>query len=295
MRDTFSSYHPIINFTYFCGVIFCAMIFLHPAALMISMAGALAYALNLYGGRGLRLTAVYLLPMMVIAALVNPLFNHRGMTILGYLRGNPITLESILYGAAVGFMFGTVILWFSCYNKVMTSDKFLYLFGKVIPAMSLIFSMVLRFVPRFQQQTKVISNGRKCIGKDVKEGSLRKRLRNGVKILSVMISWSLENSIETADSMRSRGYGLPGRTTFSIYRFDTRDKAALTVLCLLFLVIAAAGISGQSTIQYFPSIKTAGASPVGILGFSAYFLLCFAPVMINFLEELRWRHLQSKI
>ena len=295
MRDTFSRYHPIINFTYFCGVILCAMVFLHPAALAISMAGALAYALNLYGGRGLRLTAVYLLPMMIIAALVNPLFNHRGMTILGYLRGNPITLESILYGIAVGLMFGTVILWFSCYNKVMTSDKFLYLFGKVIPAMSLIFSMVLRFVPRFQQQTMVISNGRKCIGKDVKEGTLRERIRNGVKILSVMISWSLENSIETADSMRSRGYGLPGRTTFSIYRFDTRDKTAFAVLCLLLLVVAAAGISGQTAIQYFPSIKTAGAAPVGVLGFSAYFLLCFAPVIINLLEEQRWRHLQSKI
>ncbi len=295
MRDTFSSYHPLLNFTYFCGVILFSMIFLHPLSLLLSLFGALAYTLRLYGKRGFRLIALYLLPMMLVAALVNPLFNHRGITILGYFRDNPITLESILYGAAVGIMFGTVVLWFSCYNKIMTSDKFLYLFGKVIPAMSLIFSMVLRFVPRFQEQTKVIANGRKCIGKSVQEGTLRERIRNATKILSVMVSWALENSIETADSMRSRGYGLPGRTTFSIYRFDTRDKTAFAFLCLLLLLIAIGAFSGQTAIQYFPAVSIAQPTFLGGLSFFSYFLLCFAPILIDFLEDLRWRHLQSKI
>jgi energy-coupling factor transport system permease protein len=46
-------------------------------------------------------------------------------------------------------MLAAVISWFSCYNAVMTSDKFVYLFGRVIPALSLILSMTLRFVPKF--------------------------------------------------------------------------------------------------------------------------------------------------
>jgi hypothetical protein len=51
-------------------------------------------------------------------------------------------MESIVYGLAAAFMFVTVIIWFSCFNAVMTSDKFIYLFGKVIPALSLILAMV---------------------------------------------------------------------------------------------------------------------------------------------------------
>jgi hypothetical protein len=43
----------------------------------------------------------------------------------------------------------------------MTSDKFVYLFGEIIPALSLIFSMVLRLVPRLKAQSRVIANARK--------------------------------------------------------------------------------------------------------------------------------------
>ncbi|MDD2216742.1 MAG: energy-coupling factor transporter transmembrane component T, partial [Eubacteriales bacterium] len=217
------------------------------------------------------------------------------LTILGYLRGNPITLESILYGVAVGVMFGTVILWFSCYNAVMTSDKITYLFGRIAPALSLIFSMVLRFVPRFKAQIRVISNGRKCLGRDISNGALKQRLKNGIKILSIMVTWALESSIETADSMKSRGYGLAGRTNFSLYRFDGRDKAILIGLGALVLLIITGSFLGQNNIQYFPSILVTEVSSFSIVTFIGYFLLCFMPILINLWEAIRWQHLQSKI
>ena len=295
MGDTFSTYHPIINFVYFTAVILFAMIFLHPIFLAISMAGALVYSLTLNRRKGLRFILIYLLPMMIVAGLVNPLFNHRGLTILGYLRGNPITLESILYGVAVGVMFGTVILWFSCYNAVMTSDKITYLFGRIAPALSLIFSMVLRFVPRFKAQIRVISNGRKCLGRDISNGALKQRLKNGIKILSIMVTWALESSIETADSMKSRGYGLAGRTNFSLYRFDGRDKAILIGLGALILLIITGAFLGQNNIQYFPSILVTEVSSFSIVTFIGYFLLCFMPILINLWEAIRWQRLQSKI
>lgn len=61
-------------------------------------------------------------------------------------------------------MMVTVITWFSCCNVVMTSDKFVYLFGKLIPALSLILSMTLRFVPRFTAQIKVVTQAQRCVG-----------------------------------------------------------------------------------------------------------------------------------
>ena len=56
---------------------------------------------------------------------------------------------------------------------------------------------------------------------------MHQRVRSALRVFSIVVTWSLESGIITADSMRCRGYGLPGRTAFSIYRFDDRDRAAL--------------------------------------------------------------------
>jgi energy-coupling factor transport system permease protein len=219
------------------------MVFLHPVFLAISMSGSFIYTVSLSGKRTLKFALIFLIPMMLVAGAVNPLFNHRGVTILRYMGDNPLTLESILYGVAIAVMFGTVILWFSCVNVVMTSDKLMYLFGRIIPSLSMMFSMVLRFVPKFKNQIRLISNSQKCIGRDISDGTLRQRARHGIKILSIMVSWALENAIDTADSMRSRGYGLPGRSSFAIYRFDSRDRRALICFVILILLVIAGVIN----------------------------------------------------
>jgi len=295
MTDSFSSYHPLVNFLYFAAVILCSMFFLHPVFLAISFLASFIYSVSLGGKKGLKDNLRFLLPMLFFVALINPLFNHEGATILFYLRDNPITLESVYYGIASAVMFISVIMWFACYNALMTSDKFIYLFGRIIPALSLIFSMVLRFVPRFKAQLKVVSHAQKCIGRDTGSGSLVARAKNAMKILSIMTTWALENAIETADSMRARGYGLPGRSSFAFFRFDRRDKAVSLLLLLLIVLVLTGAFLQETSIIYFPTVKMQEPSLGRSLLYAAYFLLCFVPVILNILEEVKWRRLQSKI
>lgn len=205
LKDSFSAFHPAVNFLFFAAAVFFGMFFMHPVFLGISLAASLAYALRLGGRKTARLFLLGVLPLLLLVAVLNPLLNHAGVTILVYVNDNPITLEAILFGAASGVMFASVLLWFSCYNAVMTSDKFLYLFGRVIPALSLIFSMALRFVPRFAAQLKIISNAQKCVGRDLSQGNLLTRARNGLKIFSILITWALENAVDTADSHAGAG------------------------------------------------------------------------------------------
>ena len=257
-RDTFSGYHPTINFLYFALVLLFSMCLMHPVYLAISLTGALTYDIYLKGRKAVRFAVMGLLPMAVLAALVNPAFNHEGATILTYLpSGNPLTLESMLYGVAAAVMLASVVLWFSSYNAVMTSDKSVYLFGRVIPALSLVLSMALRFIPKFKAQMQTVSEAQACIGRDTKNGSVIRRVSNAIKIFSIMVTWSLENAIETADSMRARGYGLPGRTAFSIYRFDDRDKAALAWLIFCGAYILSGWMAGGTYFRYYPTVKTA--------------------------------------
>lgn len=295
-RDAFSSYHPLVNFLYFALVTGFTMFLMHPVSLAISLGAALAYSVCLKGGRAARSGLWYLLPMAAAAAVINPAFNHAGVTVLAYLpSGNPLTLESVAYGAAAAAMLAAVIIWFSCYTAVMTSDKFVYLFGRVIPALSLLLSMALRFVPKCRAQLRAVREARRCLGRDGAGDSLVQRLKNAAAMLSIMVTWSLENAIETADSMRGRGYGLPGRTAFSIYRLDGRDKAALGWLLLCGLYILAGCAAGGLDWRYYPTIKGAltGAFPVSFQ--LAYLALCLTPVMLNRRENRQWTRLRSSI
>jgi energy-coupling factor transport system permease protein len=196
-----------------------------------------------------------------------------------------------MYGISAALMIITVITWFSCYNAVMTSDKFVYLFGRVAPAMSLILSMTLRFVPKFKAQIKVVSNAQKCVGRDVSNGVVVERAKNGITILSIMVTWALENAIETADSMKSRGYGLHGRTAFSIYHFKKRDKAALIYLLFSGIFILVGACLGGIRWRYYPTVKGVifGAYPASI--FLCYMALCLMPFIINIREDIKWKAL----
>jgi len=295
-NDSFSGLHPIVNFAYFTFVILFTMIFMHPVALCISFLCAFIYALYLNGLKWLKQSLLYMLPMLIFAALINPAFNHEGATILAYYpNSNPLTLESIYYGIASAFMLVSVICWFSCYNKIMTSDKFIYLFGKIIPALSLILSMILRFVPRFKTQLETVSNAQKCIGHDVSNGSIFQRIKHGLRILSIMITWMLESSIETADAMKSRGYGLSGRTAFSIFTFGKRDKAALTAILFTGLYVLIGSLSGALYFRYYPTIKNDGPGLYNISVFAVFAILCATPLAINLREDRKWKYLQSNI
>lgn len=294
--NEFKTYHPIVNFTYFIFVIGFSCVFMHPICLVISLVCGFTYSVMLKGKKAVKTNLVYMLPTLLIAALINPTFNHEGVTIIKYLpSGNPLTLESIAYGLAAAVMIVSVICWFSCYNEVMTSDKFIYLFGRIMPSLSLILSMTLRFVPKFSAQLKSVVNAQRCMGRDVSNGSIIQRAKHGLSILSIMITWSLENAIETADSMKSRGYGYPGRTAFSIFTFDKRDKKAFLCIAILGLYLLAGYFMGGMYFRYFPSVKTNVFSILGISCFMAYLALCMCPIIIESWEARRWKAIKSKI
>lgn len=271
------------------------MFFMHPVCLLISLGCALTYNIYLNGRKAARAALIFLLPMMLMAAVINPAFNHEGATILTYLpSGNPLTLESILYGAGAAVMLAAVVTWFSCYTAVMTSDKFVYLFGRIIPALSLVLSMTLRFVPKFKVQLHTVSEAQRCVGRDVSNGSVVQRVKNAVTILSIMTTWALENAIETADSMKSRGYGLPGRSAFSIYRFDSRDRAVLAWLgTCAFFILCGWGVGGLYW-RYYPTVKSAPLVPLTVSFQLAYLALCLTPVLLNRKEDRTWARLNCE-
>ena len=255
-KDNFSNYHPLVGFYYFIFIMGSTMLIMHPVALLASILSALFYSTFLKGKGNFIQNIVYIIPSLIAMALINPAFNHEGATILLYFKnGNPLTLESVYYGIFSATLLLSTIIWFSCFNIVMTSDKIIYLFGRILPISSLLISMSMRFVPLFRKEIKKIADAQRCIGVDISNGSILQRCKNGLTVLSVMIGKSLENSIETSDSMKSRGYGLSGRTSFSIYKITKRDIKAILILLFLSLYVIIGIFSKALYARYFPTFN----------------------------------------
>ena len=155
--------------------------------------------------------------------------------------------------------------------------------------------MTLRLVPRFKSQIRQISDAQKCVGKGVSDGKRLAKVRNGVTILSILMTWAFENSIETADSMKARGYGLSGRTSFSFYKLNKRSLIYLFTLSLLAAVIITGAFTGLVTTKYFPTVEIRQISLPGLIIYTAYILFLTIPLILNIKESIKWTFIKSRI
>ena len=264
-----------------------------PVFLVISLFSSCAYLMYLQGKKGMARQVGYLLPILLGMAILNPIFNHEGATVLMYLpNDNPVTLEAICFGLASAVMMGASIVWFNCCNTVFTSDKIIYLFGRIIPAMSLLISMTLRFVPRFKNYLQNVLRVQK--GMHEPENT-KEKLQQAMAAFSSTVSWAMEQSIVSADSMKSRGYGIRGRTAFSIYIFEKRDGLTLLVLAALCLGAVMPSIAGWTTWVFYPYMTGDLLGPAQLLSYLCYSGLCLLPLLIDLSEDRKWNSLRSKI
>lgn len=290
----FDTFHPVVLFSYFASVISLTMFFVHPVYLCITLFLVVALNFSFKRSSFLKEWKLYV-PLFFLMAIINPLISHNGELVLFYLNGNAVTVEAIVYGVAIAMMLVAVMLWFSCYNEVMTSDKFLYLFSKISPALALTVSISMRLVPRFTHQLTQIANAQKTIGMDYRTGSLAHRIKCIARILSVLITWSLDNAIDTADSMKARGYGIGQRSAFSIFVLARRDVCMLVVIGVFVAINISAVVYGVTTFYFYPTFSSIQVDVLSISFYCSYFVLLAMPLAVEVKESLKWRSLKSSV
>lgn len=264
-----------------------AMFSMDPLLLSLALLGGFLTFLLIGGKGGHGWTLILFLGM----ALLNPLTYHNGVTVLFVLNNNPITLEALLYGLAAAGMIVAVMYWFRCFSLIMTSDKLMYLLGGISPRLALLLSMTLRYVPLFSTQAKKVQQSQRALGL-YKDDNMIDSFRGGMRVFSVMVTWTLENGIITADSMTARGYGLGHRTHFSLFRF-TRQDVFMLVSALLLTALALWGLAGRSVV-YYPAIRFSFLTTRAIVGYAAYGLLAFTPIIYIGKEALKWHCFKSR-
>lgn len=301
---------------YIVAAITCTMMTMKPAFVIVSFICASMNSIRLNGWKkyfaGLRLLSV----LFIVIVVFNPLTNHRGATTMFRLLGDPVTLEATVFGLCAGGMLVSAFIWFQCYQKLITHDKFLFLFARIAPVSAMVVSMVLRFIPVTGRHYREITEARSGLldeggtnsgnrsdasrraksrfgfrpatpefaGRQTNlrsDASKRAKSRSGsirnlVRTFGVLMSLSMEGSIETAASMRARGYGAGKRTFFSAWHLRIKDFLVMCCIAALFGL----SITGMTFVSqdatFFPQLvqpRLTGYFCVTLTGYAAMLLL----------------------
>lgn len=282
----FSEYNPITIFVHFMLVIFIAMFIQNPIILLT----ALFCSVMLYTISFRKISAktlIFWVILFVLISIINPIFSHKGETVLLFINGRAITLEAFLYGINNGLMILAVMIEFLVFSKIMTSDKIMYMFGKISPRLSLLLSMSLRYIPLYRQQAGIINNTQKTMGL-YKENNIIDNIKSGLRVCSSLITWSLEASVDTADSFVARGGELRHRSSFSLFRFRKNDTILIIASIMLFSAVISAQAMGLLAIDYYASGNFFSKLNFNLLtaaAYSAYFILSIIPFILEILAR----------
>lgn len=284
--------HPTVLLFWFLSVIVLSVFTIDPVLQALSVFGALSLSASLgtLKSSSIKLYCI----MFLLTSFSNPIFTHEGATPILFINGTPITLEATVYGVLLAAMLVGVMAWCSAFGELLTSEKILYLFGKIMPKTALVMSAVIRFIPMLLRRYRLVSALQAVSGGN-NDQKYMSRVKTALSSFNAVLMWSLEASVDTVNSMKARGYGVRERTSYHRFCLLKSDVSAL-VLCLLLTAAAVTGIAcGYIGFSCYPTLTEISIPPKGALCYLAYALLAIAPTAIELKERIRWKYYRSKI
>ncbi len=283
---TLERMHPAVCFLYLLSVLGATAFAGNPVTALESLAGAVLLAALSGGVNGAGAYA----GIAAAAALANFLFVHNGKTVLFFAGNTAFTLEALAYGGLLGAVLAAVCLWGACAVRFVTSDKYIWLFGRALPSAGLILSCAIRFMPMFIRRTKEFAAVQSNAGLDG-AGTLRGYL----KAFSASVGYSAEQAMDSSLSMKARGYGTAKRTSFSLYRFDRRTVPALLLTAVLGGTSIALIFAGAGEFFFYPVLSRIPAKAADIAVYCGFGALCIMPSAVVIGEKIKRGYVQRII
>ena len=128
----------------------------NPAISALACAASLAVRI-IRKNDGAPRAVIFNIAVIAASALINIVFSHNGRTVLVFVNDTPITLEALAFGAFTGAAIAAVLNISSVFTDVMTSDRLLYIFGRLSPKTALLLSMALGAIPRLIRRTREVA------------------------------------------------------------------------------------------------------------------------------------------
>ncbi len=290
---SFKEYNPVTVAFYYITVAVFSMFTMNPVLHLMTFLGGIIQ-FSVIKAEKKKETHMFFVGLGIILALVRPIFNHNGVTVLFVLNDNPITAEAFIYGVSAAVMVVGVLYLFRVFSVIMTGDRLLYMFARLSPKTALVMSMGLRYIPLLRRKSREIKDAQTAIGINRDDNPID-RIKAALNVFSATVSWGLENGIITADSMASRGYGSHKRSCFKAYRFLGSDIIIIILIVMLGVLPAVASASGSFATVCYPRFSMRSHSVLTVAGYISFGMLMLIPVITDLIADIRWRRLISKV
>ena len=265
-----TSIHPGVYLLYYFIMVLFAFIFSDPYFVVTFLALILVLISLQGVSSELKNILKFYIPLSILILILNPLLNRTGAHKIYLWSNFFVTYEAIAYGVLMTLALLIVILVFSSYNRSVSYQEMLYIFSKKLPIISMIIVMALRFIPlinsraiEVQKLNNLKNNGieMEIAGDDIDDSNrvdldqfnsnintdydskivnklksnkrvaaIIKEAKTLGKIMGITVSWSLEESMFTAKSMKARGYNATERTSYLSYKFGNADYAFIALI-----------------------------------------------------------------
>lgn len=286
--------HPAADFVWFAAVLAATICQMAPGFLALSYAaGAIALGIS-SGVSGVRRVVRRTVWAVGILLAANVLFRRRGATELFALGPVFCSKEIVLFSVSAGILLASVLTWCELFGRTLDADRLVELFGGAAPRLGLFLSMTFRFIPLLRRRFREIRDGQIALGRGAAGRSSFGKLRDLAKSLEILLAWSLSSSLETADAMAGRGYGLSGRTRYSLIRFRRRDGAWMAAALACATVIVTAAVRGDLHTVFYPHYAAPDPGAGSLAAFAAFLILLLAPAADKIVWTVRGRRAERR-
>ena len=318
-----TSIHPGVYLLYYFIMVLFAFIFSDPY-FVVTFLVLLLILIALQGvSHELKNIMKLFIPLSVLIMILNPLLNRTGAHKIYLWSGFFITYEAIAYGILMSLALLIVILVFSSYNRSVSYQEMLYIFSKKLPIISMIIVMALRFIPlinsraiEVQKLNSLKSNGVELEGGDEERidvdafnsnintdynsklvdklksnkriAAIIKEAKTLGKIMGITVSWSLEESMFTAKSMKARGYNATERTSYLSYKFSNADFAFIALIIITVGIIIVGLLHGVGMINIYPSIDFRFSNLPFNIYYLAFIVFLLPLIYLEIKERILW-------
>jgi energy-coupling factor transport system permease protein len=289
----FKTVHPFVTTCYYLLMLLLTMSTDNPVILFSIFVGCFSLQLFYLVGKSKR-SIIYPLIFMLVIGLTNPLFIHRGATVLFFLGRKPITAEAAVYGLFMGMKIASVIYLFQNMQRAIGMEKFFYLFGKRLPKLTVILALIFRFIPLFRYYFTELNQVQRTFWRTQKLG-LREKAAYGLDLFGHLFTWLLESSMDTADAMKARGYTTQ-RSSRLVFKWHFRNTLSILLLGGSGIFYTATFLTGGAVYAFYPYSEAIGSFiQEHALYYFFFFIFACLPSFNKLREGITWTILQSKI
>ena len=325
-----TSIHPGVYLLYYFIMVLFAFIFSDPYFVVTFLALILVLITLQGVSSELKNILKFYIPLSILILILNPLLNRTGAHKIYLWSNFFVTYEAIAYGVLMTLALLIVILVFSSYNRSVSYQEMLYIFSKKLPIISMIIVMALRFIPlinsraiEVQKLNNLKNSGiemeidgddtddsnrvdldqfnsnintdydSKIVNKlkpNKRVAAIIKEAKTLGKIMGITVSWSLEESMFTAKSMKARGYNATERTSYLSYKFGNADYAFIALIIVTVGIIIVGLLKGVGMINIYPSIDFRFSNLPFNIYYLAFIVFLLPLIYLEIKERILWRN-----